>query len=250
MSSHLALCSAAPQTHISTSRSGKSQTKLNISREQVAIMSVSSESQVSGEGDWQDVESDNEAISIVSLFDSKTFTSPGDMLKHCKDQHNFDLIALINRLQLDFHGSIKLVNFIRSSVKAGQPVVAQDISADSFSDDKYLKPVLENDALLFSLDDIIEEQAQGGADGAAQASGEALAAKNKDLEEELEALRSQFTNYRLAVEETLDKRWGDESQPGPSRFAEKKDNSNYYFESYAEHGESHQLQAAFARPVH
>ena len=86
-------------------------------------MSVSSESEVSGEGDWQDLESDNESITIVSLFDAKTFTSTNDMLKHCKEQHDFDLIALIKRLQLDFHGSIKLVNFIRSNVKAGQAVV-------------------------------------------------------------------------------------------------------------------------------
>jgi protein arginine N-methyltransferase 3 len=199
-------------------------------------MSVSSESEVSGEGDWQDLESDNESITIVSLFDAKTFTSTNDMLEHCKEQHDFDLIALIKRLQLDFHGSIKLVNFIRSNVKAGQAVVAKDISAEDFVDEKYLKPVLENDALLFSLDEILEEQ-EGLDSGAAQVSGEALAAKNKELEDELEALRSQFANYRLAVEQTLDKRWGDESEPGPSRAAEKKDNSNYYFESYAEHGE-------------
>ena len=68
-------------------------------------MSVSSESQVSGEGDWLDVESDSESITIVSLFDAKTFTSAGDMLKHSKEQHDFDLVAVIRRLQLDFHDS-------------------------------------------------------------------------------------------------------------------------------------------------
>jgi hypothetical protein len=201
-------------------------------------MSVSSESEVSGEGDWQDLESDNESISIVSLFDSKTFPSTEEMLKHCKEQHNFDLTGLIRRLQLDFHGSIKLVNFIRSNVKEGKPVVANDISAGDFADDKFLKPVLENDALLFSLDEALEAQDDSAAGEQAKVSDEALAAKNKALEEELEAVRSQFSNYRFAVEQTLEKRWGDESEPGPARAAEKKDNSNYYFESYAEHGQS------------
>lgn len=199
------------------------------------IMSVSSESELSGEGDWQDVESDHEAINVVSLFDAKTFSSAGDMLKYCKEHHDFDLVAVISRLKLDFHGSIKLVNFIRSNVKAGQPVLPSDISVDDFADEKYLKPVLENDALLFTLDEILEEQ-EYHETGAAQASGDALAIKNKELEAELEALHSQFANYRLAVEQTLDKRWGDESEPGPLAGSEKKDNSNYYFESYAEHG--------------
>lgn len=47
------------------------------------------------------------------------------------------------------------MNYIRSEVKAGQakPNVSDP---SSWQDDKYLQPVLEDDALLFTLDDIVD----------------------------------------------------------------------------------------------
>jgi protein arginine N-methyltransferase 3 len=73
-----------------------------------------------------------------------------------------------------------------------------------------------------------------------------LLQKNAQLQAELEQLAKQFTNYRLAVEQTLDKRWGvDEeesdkgassSKPGDAHNPQKKDDSAYYFESYASNG--------------
>lgn len=179
-----------------------------------------------------DMESDHETITVTSLFGTETFSSPQEMLDHCKKDHGFDFLKVVKALSLDFHGAIKLVNLIRSRVRSGQ-AVTEDISAEDLADDQYLKPVLENDALLFSLDEVLEGEA--GPENQAVTSEE-LQQRNKTLESELEALQSQFANYRLAVEQTLDKRWGDENTPGPSTVP-KKDNSNYYFESYAEHGE-------------
>ena len=64
----------------------------------------------------------------------------------------------------------------------------------------------------------------------------ALSSDDGAHQEELEQVRSQFANYRLAVQETLDRRWGDDDEAKPPQPQEKKDNSNYYFESYAAHG--------------
>ena len=198
-------------------------------------MSLPHESDVSDEGEWLDLESDEESIAITSLFDAQTFPTVSAMLDHCKQHHDFDFAACVRRLGVDFHGAVKLVNYIRDSAKQGVSL-PKEISLKDFQDDRFLQPVLENDALIFSLDEILE--AEEGSPELNQASSDNIRSRNKDLEAELEKVRSQFANYRLAVQETLDRRWGDDKDPGPgpSSAEPKKDTHAYYFESYASHG--------------
>jgi hypothetical protein len=60
-------------------------------------------------------------------------------------------------LDLDFLGTVKLVNYIRSEVQRGLP--SPEVSTvQLFNSDQYLKPVLQDDAFLFSLGDL-EDQA-------------------------------------------------------------------------------------------
>ena len=40
---------------------------------------------------WEDLEDDTEAITVVSLFDDRTFGSAKEMLSHCKQHHGFDI---------------------------------------------------------------------------------------------------------------------------------------------------------------
>jgi protein arginine N-methyltransferase 3 len=227
--------------------------------------SVSGDSDsASGEGEWLDVESDEESLTFVSLLDAQTFPSAQAMLNHCRDQHGFDLAATLRRLHLDFYGAIRLVNFVRQTVQKGEALPAE-IVPSHFADEAYLKPVLDNDALIFTLDEILDDEHVQGNGGAgvdepapeagrsstsvapeaassskdAAASETSLEARNKALEAEVAALREQYANYRLAVEQTLDRRWGtDAADPGPTTVTPKKDNSDYYFESYAAHGRS------------
>lgn len=86
---------------------------------------------------------------------------------------------------------------MRSEVKAGNK--KPDVSSKSkFEDDAYLKPVLEDDALLYSLDDIVEEQGQDAAPGN-DAERRVL-----ELQENLERLQTQFSEYRLAVQKSME----------------------------------------------
>ncbi|PTB64061.1 S-adenosyl-L-methionine-dependent methyltransferase, partial [Trichoderma citrinoviride] len=204
---------------------------------------------VSDEGEWLDIENDEEAIPVISLFDAqRTFPSWPEMLESCKAEHGFDLIAAIKNLQLDFHGAVKLVNFIRSRVRDGQPVPKdRDLTLADFEDDAYFKPVLDNDALIVSLDEILDSDLvkadSGSAAAAAAAAGQLddgsrekeLLTQKQALEAELESVRTQFSNYRLAVQETLDRRWGDDEEQSPAKgkAGSGEDRSNYYFESYA-----------------
>lgn len=58
-------------------------------------------------------------------------------------------------LGLDFYATIKFVNYIRSEVLSGKD--RPDVSSTAaWADDKFLQPVLEDDALLFTLDDLID----------------------------------------------------------------------------------------------
>lgn len=131
-------------------------------------------------------------------------------------------------------------------MKDGKPLPDQITEAD-IQDDKYLMPVLPDDALIMCLDDL--PSSSDAADGKGKAAEDAstteaagdAASKNAALQAQLDELNKQFANYRLAVEQTLDKRWHADDDDSSSRSSasskkEKKDESAYYWESYAHNG--------------
>lgn len=127
---------------------------------------------------------------------------------------------------------------MRSQVKAGNKT--PDVSSKSqFEDDAYLKPVLEDDALLYSLDDIAEEQAE---DAAAGSDSER---RVLELQEELERLQMQFSDYRTAVQQSLEDQLSkedDKFEPDvpTKKSADKTDEVDAdYFSSYSYNSMSH-----------
>ncbi|KAH8601357.1 putative ribosomal protein arginine N-methytransferase rmt3 [Bisporella sp. PMI_857] len=186
-----------------------------------------------GDEGWEDVEEDIVEETFISLLDDEVFPDISSMLEHCKNKHNFDFLEIRQRVTSGFYDNIKLVNFIRSQVHSGLPVSA-DITKNDFEDDKFLKPVLEDDALLISLDDLPELPSESERNKAEAPS--ALAARVAELEEELRRIQTQFDNYRSTVEETLDERWNDKSKgpgPAPDEKEEKRDDDSHYFSSYS-----------------
>jgi protein arginine N-methyltransferase 3 len=137
-----------------------------------------------------------------------------------------------------------LVNYIRNEVKNGnlQPDVS---STTKFADDKYLQPVLEDDALLFSIDDLDSNESsntksQDVQDTKSTLSGDA-AARIQELEEKLSQTQYQFAEYQKAVQETLDKRWQDldTADKGPVNLDKQGKSSERdaeYFDSYSYNG--------------
>lgn len=75
----------------------------------------SSGSEASDEQEWlndsNDDEGEQETVQVISLLDDQIFPDAMSMIKHCKDKFGFDFLAVRDRLQLDFYGSIKLINF-------------------------------------------------------------------------------------------------------------------------------------------
>ena len=167
------------------------------------------------------------------------------MLDHCKIKHNFDFLEIRQRLALSFYDNVKLVNFIRSQVHSGHTVTST-IEKRDFDDEKFLKPVLEDDAMLISLDDLPEiepkalEYVEGKGKEVKLDSGR-LVARVSELEEELRRVQSQFDDYRETVKQTLDDRWNDKSASGPSTSTarlteEMRDDDSHYFSSYSYNG--------------
>jgi len=123
------------------------------------------------------------------------------------------------------------VNYIRKSVKEGnsKPDVSSPVN---FADDSLLQPVLEDDALLFSLDDLTEEQI----DAPTQTAQQTPEARAVELETELNALQSQFAEFRLQVDQTLEKRWTDTEATNPEGSTKVRDIEGDYVDSYSYNG--------------
>ncbi|KAH8203251.1 hypothetical protein TruAng_002549 [Truncatella angustata] len=207
--------------------------------------SESSDSREEDEEGWDDVDQDEEETQqVISLLDDKVFPDVLSMLDYCKEKHSFDFLALRQKLQLDFHGCVKLVNYIRSRVHEGQ-AVTEDISKSDIESDQYLKPVLDDDAVIigiFDLPDVVPEAAPSSAQAQDASVVDDLLKRNTELQENLLRVTAQFESYRATVSETLDQRWGDadaaeaEAKTAGKEVAGRKkpeDASHYYWESYA-----------------
>jgi type I protein arginine methyltransferase len=154
-------------------------------------------------------------------------------------QPNWDLQSL--DVGLDFYGLIKLVNYVRSEVKTGNK--NPDIASVAFLEgDTYLRPVLEGDALLFSLDDLPD--GHGSEDKTSQ--GDGSLARIAQLEEELQRLRLEYANYKLGVMfSSLEGPMGESTASAPAvpsngktAAAEEpeRDDDSHYFTSYSHNG--------------
>ncbi|KAI1201542.1 S-adenosyl-L-methionine-dependent methyltransferase [Nemania serpens] len=193
---------------------------------------------------WNDVEEDEEETEeVISLLDDRVFPDVISMLAHCKDKHNFDFLGVRQKLQLDFHGCVKLVNFIRQRVHEGLPV-SENISLANIDDDAYLKPVLDDDAVIIGLFDLpdlpVPDAILSAQSGDTASLVNDLLKRNSELQEQLASVMLQHENYRAAVSKTLDERWGDtgaddNADKGKAKVGgeEKEDESKYYWESYA-----------------
>lgn len=164
----------------------------------------------------------------------------------------------MGRLALDFYGAVRLVNYIRSRFQKDE-AIAELPSKEVFEDEKYLQPVLEDDALLISLEEILELAEGQSTDGGREGTSEhtrVLLGRISNPEEELQRLQSQFMSYKLAVKGVLDERLEaqtaslDSAPPDidakpPTKVSEqatKDDEHNddsSYFDSYSYNGTHH-----------
>lgn len=118
---------------------------------------------------WEDMEADTEDLKIQCLLCAEQSGSSQAMIDHCQAVHGFDFISVVKQQRLDFFTTIKYINLIRTRVRQGKSDPTC-FDASALQSEELAKPVLENDALLFTLDDVIifeEDLASHGTNGEA-----------------------------------------------------------------------------------
>lgn len=159
--------------------------------------------------------------------------------------------VILNASDLEFLETIKLVNYTRKEAKKGARALIIP-SRSVFEDDQYLLPVLEDDALLFNLDEVIQSPETATEIAAHDGlqnhvpEGDITLKRVAELEGELQRLHQQFKSYRKVVDETLESRWANE-QPNVeiSKYDaqkvestdERSKNESGYFTSYSYNGQ-------------
>ncbi|KAF9597858.1 hypothetical protein IFM89_021943 [Coptis chinensis] len=121
--------------------------------------------------DWDDWGSEDADPDFLCLFCDSKFNSVDSLFQHCSSNHSFDFQNIIKSLELDFYSSFKLINYVRSQVAVNrcwscgltcqsnkdlqdhlhEPVSLKNDGNFPWEDDKYLKPFMQDDSLLYSF---------------------------------------------------------------------------------------------------
>ena len=138
---------------------------------------------------------------------------------------------------------IKLINYVREKVSQG--LFRPDISPETFLvGDRYMKPFLDDDALLYSIDDIFDLVPQT-AQSLPNASKQNFSDEDiQDLLKQNDQLREQLKYYRNAYQEAylenLDLKERRRSEPKEhgcnGQQPKAKDHDTHYFSSYDHSG--------------
>ncbi|KAI8519131.1 Protein arginine N-methyltransferase 3 [Branchiostoma belcheri] len=106
----------------------------------------------SDDSDWEECDDDIDQSdgSVLCLFCKDELLSAEEVFQHCRTEHQFDVQKFVVKNNLDMYGYIKFINYTRS--KKPSPTDHSDSSPDTeapWNSDQYLKPVLQDDPLLF-----------------------------------------------------------------------------------------------------
>jgi len=180
-----------------------------------------------GEGDEEE-----EDVPAPCLFCDTVLPNLTEVRAHFRSAHGgFEFRAVARALQLDFYQQLKLINYIRERIAAKEDATAlvqlltgasarqaPELSFLFDGSDSYLKPVLAEDPLLFSLprnereageeafedeDDEVSAPAASAADASAaapsQASLASLLRENQILRNELESMAENVATMQKAL---------------------------------------------------
>ncbi|CAL0326269.1 unnamed protein product [Lupinus luteus] len=193
------------------SSNGKQQEKEPHMLEQQENKEEEDEDDYEEEG-WDDWEGDEgePQLELVCLFCDSKFGSCDSLFVHCDSVHHFDFHGLRKSVGLNFYASFKLINYIRSQVaerrcwscgltcKSNQDLQNHLHDVINFNniktlldDDRYLKPFIQDDSLLYSFDEHEESE------------DEQITAIDDDLMRDLKNSADAFSDNQNAVKEVV-----------------------------------------------
>jgi protein arginine N-methyltransferase 3 len=116
---------------------------------------------------WDDWEADEMgAEDAKCLFCAEILPSAREVFAHCSLTHGFDFLRTRQQFSLDFYQSIRLINYLRQQaqdVEGFDQTTTWTLEGNEafLGDDEYLRPVLEDDSLLYAFEDLEVEDFAG-----------------------------------------------------------------------------------------
>lgn len=100
------------------------------------------------EDEWQEMETND--TTVTCLFCPNILSNIEEGFRHCKSIHKFDLNELKLKFNMDCYSYIKLINYIKTHKTA--PEVITNSNGPMWEDEKYLKPVANDEWLMYDFD--------------------------------------------------------------------------------------------------
>ncbi|KAJ3285916.1 hypothetical protein HK104_009250 [Borealophlyctis nickersoniae] len=205
--------------------------------------------------DWEEEEAESQCP-----FCPAKISPPSAAFEHCRVEHAFDFKQTRKQLGLDFYGSIRLINYVRTEAKrnpslSSDQIISAGKNAAWIEDDTFLQPVVDDDPLLYAFEDEDDDDLQSALASSSltpQPSSTSQSSESTQLQEalqratlaerRLEELQRAFEQYKELVKKTfLDDRIGHDPWANPVKGSkvehEEGDEEwqmDYYFGSYAE----------------
>lgn len=173
-----------------------------------------SESSDSSDGDFVE-EEEVEKLSYQCLFCETTSDSVSTFLSHSSKTHSFNVVE--NFSNLEFYGIIKLINYCRAKQCTVEEAKKVFPTAEGLGDE-YLKPVIEDDALLM----VDFEELKPESEVSLQTKEHTI----DTLEQKMKLLELKLAKVQTAYLEAL--------ESGPST-TKVQSGPEAYFESYADY---------------
>ena len=134
-----------------------------------------------------------------------------------------------------------MINYLRLQKQAGR-ASSEPPQRSDIEDEKYLRPVLEDDALLYGLDEINGDSSHTGENGQAEGGNQTkiLKAEIAALKDELATVKSRFEEYKQTAERVMDDRYAILSTPSGAESINdtSTDTDTGYFDSYGNNGKA------------
>ncbi|XP_068621165.1 uncharacterized protein [Battus philenor] len=116
------------------------------------VPDLSSDEEHYDDEEWQEMDASNTAVTC--LFCTITLPTIEEGVSHCEKDHNFNLSALKSKFNMDCYSYIKLINYIKTNKAKPEEITCSATAI--WNDDKYLKPVDNDEWLMFDFDSLTE----------------------------------------------------------------------------------------------
>ncbi|XP_013168439.1 PREDICTED: protein arginine N-methyltransferase 1 [Papilio xuthus] len=116
------------------------------------VPDLSSDEDQYDEEEWQEMDTSNS--SITCLFCTTALPTIEEGILHCEKTHNFNLSALKSKYHMDCYSYIKLINYIKTHKPKSEDIMGSATAL--WNDDKYLKPVDNDEWLMYDFDSLAE----------------------------------------------------------------------------------------------